>query len=857
MPNDVPSLDPLVGRASSPDGDAGLLAGLPAGGGIGGEGGHWLNAERVRVYSWMVVVIFAGLFAVWLCRSLPGLVDPEGKPFGYDFMAYWSAARLSLSGHAAAAYDEGTIAAVQHAAAVHAQRGIIYPWHYPPTFLLPIAPLGLLPYPAALALFVLLTALPWAALVGRVLPDRRAWIVAAAAPAGLITLLDGQNAFLTASLAGFALLWLDRRPTLAGVLIGLLAIKPQLAMLFPVALLAEGGRWRSIVAAAVTVAALCLASLAVFGAAPWAAFLHHLPVSEAMGDSGAVPWRTMPTAEVFLLSLGAPFPAARTLQTAVALIAAGCVWRAWRDPAVPFEAKAATLLAASLSVSPYLFYYDLLWAALAIGWLARLALRDGFRRGEREIFLFAYSAPALIPPVQIVTGVQLGFPAVLLLLVAAVQRAAPLTNRERNRLRRVVDVLRCADWLNAERAMRWGCSFAILSLLLIGVHILTHTTHGYTDGRGDELGNDFINFWSGAHLAAAGHAALAYQPPLFQAFEQVLTGPSSSYRIYAYPPVMMLLSLPLALFSFVPGLVLWTALGAAACFGLLRRLCGWRLAAVATIGAPAAFFDLVSGQNGHFTAALLAGGLMLLDRRPTLAGICFGCFAYKPQMAVLLPFALAAGGYWRAFAAAAVTAGALVLASLALVGAAAWLGFIAESGLQSHLLTTYANAWHRMPTVFVGLRVMGAAPAVAFAAQMVSAGLAIAAVVAVWRTGGRAPFGVKAAVLLIATFLATPYAFDYDETVLVFAAAWWVREAVAAGTRFRPWEKLSLAALLVATLPAMILTKLIGVSVAPVILWLAMIALVVRTDARASVSRCTAAVAAWRSGMRAARALGP
>ena len=48
---------------------------------------HWLNAERVRVYSWMVVVIFAAIAIVWVGLSLPNLVDPRGKPIGYDFMA--------------------------------------------------------------------------------------------------------------------------------------------------------------------------------------------------------------------------------------------------------------------------------------------------------------------------------------------------------------------------------------------------------------------------------------------------------------------------------------------------------------------------------------------------------------------------------------------------------------------------------------------------------------------------------------------------------------------------------------------------------------------------------------------------
>src|SRR5437762_11715772 len=76
---------------------------------------HWLNAERVRVYSWMTVVIFAVVFIVWVGWSLPDLVDPRGKPIGYDFMAFWSAARLALAGRPEAAFDGPTIAAILHA----------------------------------------------------------------------------------------------------------------------------------------------------------------------------------------------------------------------------------------------------------------------------------------------------------------------------------------------------------------------------------------------------------------------------------------------------------------------------------------------------------------------------------------------------------------------------------------------------------------------------------------------------------------------------------------------------------------------------------------------------------------------
>ena len=50
---------------------------------------------------------------------------------------------------------------------------------------------------------------------------------------------------------------------------------------------------------------------------------------------------------------------------------------------------------------------------------------------------------------------------------------------------------------------------------------------------------------------------------------------------------------------------------------------------------------------------LLGGALVSLDRRPLIAGILFGLMAYKPQFGLMIPIALAAGGYWRSFSAAA------------------------------------------------------------------------------------------------------------------------------------------------------------------------------------------------------------
>lgn len=394
------------------------------------SGAHWLNAERMRVYALLIVAIVGGVAAWWIARSLPSLVDPHGKPVGYDFITFWSAARLALDGHPAAAFDPGAIAAQQHAAVPASDA--LFLWHYPPSFLLLVLPFGLLSYPAALAAFVGMTTALWAALARAMFRAPSAWLVAAATPAGLINLVDGQNGFLTGGLAGFALLQLERRPRLAGVLIGLLAIKPHLGVMFPIAFIA-GRRWQALASAALTAVLLSAAGVAAFGWPTMLAFLRDLPTLRDIVDRGGLPWGQMPSPYVLMLSLRAPAVLAALAQAAAALAAAVCVWRAWRRDDAPFEARAAVLLTGSLLVSPYLFTYDWTWLAVAIGLLAILGLREGFDRFERDALFAAWLAPLALMPLYWLSGVQLGCAVLLMALAIATMRAnaAPSFSRSR------------------------------------------------------------------------------------------------------------------------------------------------------------------------------------------------------------------------------------------------------------------------------------------------------------------------------------------------------------------------------------------------------------------------------------------
>ena len=379
--------------------------------------------------------------------------------------------------------------------------------------------------------------------------------------------------------------------------------------------------------------------------------------------------------------------------------------------------------------------------------------------------------------------------------------------------------LGAARRLAGDDMLLWsGTAFAALSLTVLAFHVAGHLgAAGFAAPPKPQLGDDLINYWSGARFAASGHAAQAYDHDIFFRFEQAIIGPGANFKIYGYPPPLMLLTRPLAALPFLPALALWTLSGVALVAALLARLIGWRLALLASVGAPAAFFNLLSGQNGCFTAALLAGGLMLLDRRPLVSGALLGLLSVKPQMALLLPIALIAGRRWKTLAAAAARAALVVDLSVMLYGIKPWLGFLDQMAYQRQLMDLPHDDWfHRMPTVFAALRLARGSLTAAYAAQLASTAAAVGAVILAWRS--RATTEIKAASLIVAMFLATPYAWDYDMIVLLFAAAWLARDgrraALSAG------EKISAIALLVLPLPMFVLGILLHLQIGPLVLWL-------------------------------------
>ena len=366
-----------------------------------------------------------------------------------------------------------------------------------------------------------------------------------------------------------------------------------------------------------------------------------------------------------------------------------------------------------------------------------------------------------------------------------------------------------ARWLTRERLLRCGAFCAFVAIGVLALDLAAHTMPGLTDARGEHFGRDFVQFWSSARLAVTGRPEAAY----------VLGAPyHTTDQAISYPPIIMLLCWPLAGLSYAHALLAWGSLGFALFAWSLSRLVGWEMAVLASIATPAAFINVFLQQNGFYTAGLLACGLMLVERRPVSSGILLGLLCYKPQFGMLLCPALIAGGHWRVLLWAAATALVLAATSAIQFGPDTWIAFFARTGVQRQFLESRDAAWPWMTSVFAMLRLVGASPPASYLIQGLSTLSAVVAVVALWR--GRCPHNVKCAGLAVATFLATPYAWDYDAVVLTFAAAWLANEAVRTG--FRPGEKITVFVWL--TLPALSLipAKFFDLQIAPILLWLSL-----------------------------------
>jgi glycosyl transferase family 87 len=331
----------------------------------GKEGSASGQARRILIGAWIFVLLLA--FVLFARDALTTRFTPWPSIRGYaiwgrDFVNVYTSGKLVLQDRLDLLYDIKGYRAFQDMMFPGALRDHNY--SYPPPTLLYTWVFALLPYLAALGLWLTATGAAFVAAARPYLREARlpAW-VAIVSPAALANIWAGHYGLVMGALWLGAFHLLPRRPVVAGILVGLMLMKPHLAILAPLILIRRGD-WTAFAAAAATVLALVGASILLFGLDPWTTYLTRTAIVQVnmVDDVGTFFITMMPTVMPATAMLEIPHAAGWAIQILVAAAAVGALLRF-----MPKDSRTAGLAGgvATFLVLPYAFNYDMTVPGLA------------------------------------------------------------------------------------------------------------------------------------------------------------------------------------------------------------------------------------------------------------------------------------------------------------------------------------------------------------------------------------------------------------------------------------------------------------------------------------------------------------
>ena len=340
--------------------------------------------------SGTVIAVAVALALLWWGKVRGDwVVSRDGAAGTIDFCWIWVSSKIAVSSDPSAIYDPAAVTALY--GKLFNPGECLFRHHqyiYPPTFLLFIYALGFLPYFAAFTLWIVATLILYEAAMYAIV-RRSVTLIAAIAPFPVVKNIQlGHNGFLTAGLIGLSLVFVESRPWLSGIFLGLLSYKPQLGVLFPLALLASRN-WRTLASAAATSLILALVAAIVFGYQGWSWFAASLfnRTSELSPDAGI--YITLESVYGMLHRVGASNSLAWLVHAVLAVLIVIWLWTVWARP-VPYALKAAILVTASVAVTPYVLHYDLCVLSIAVAFLVSDGLARGFLPGDRILMLACF-----------------------------------------------------------------------------------------------------------------------------------------------------------------------------------------------------------------------------------------------------------------------------------------------------------------------------------------------------------------------------------------------------------------------------------------------------------------------------------
>jgi alpha-1,2-mannosyltransferase len=379
---------------------------------------------------------------------------------------------------------------------------------------------------------------------------------------------------------------------------------------------------------------------------------------------------------------------------------------------------------------------------------------------------------------------------------------------------------RDAAWLTQRRIRDYSSILILASVAMVAWAL---TGRGIDDPLGRPVGTDFISFWTVSWALLHDRTHAIYMPEALAALERSVEQGTNTFYAWLYPPIALFIVYPLAFLPYLWSLLVWLAAGTALYLTALWRILPRPLALWAGLAFPAVLITMEHGQNAFLTTGLVTWALLLLPRRPVVAGILIGLLTFKPQLGLLVPLALIAGRHWRALIAAAATSLTLAAATMAAFGPHIWTEYLTVAPLARELLDFALVPAYKMQSVYTASRLIGASATAAYGVQALATLGSALVILWVWRQP--ADQELKNAALIAATPLATPFILDYDLMLLAPVIAWLAAKGLRSGAL--SWEGITLTAAALEPLVARVVGQYTHVALTPPLL-IALLTLIVR-----------------------------
>jgi alpha-1,2-mannosyltransferase len=384
----------------------------------------WLSARRLLAHAFILALC---LWSVYLWNiATPGLLDRAGNLKGTDFLHFYTLGSLALAHRGSDLYNLQAQSALS-AQRVPAAAGIVYLPMYPPQVSLFFGPLARLPYVFALILWLTFSSLIYGLscyAVWRACPNLRnqqltVFILALALPAFWHLIAWGQTSAL--ALACFTLAYIAlrvRREFVAGLALGCLIFKPQLALAAAIVFLVTL-RWKIVAGAILSAAAQLTAVWLYYGSGPlrdWTHMLLRVPRMLPLLEPRLYQTHSLRTFWTMLIpwpSISLAFYFISTLLVCAMTVAC------WRS-SLPLPLRYSALLFATVLLAPHLTVYDLAILAPAFLLISDWVVAQPAEPATPNLKLLLYLAFALplFGPLTRWTHLQLSVPVMAALLYA-------------------------------------------------------------------------------------------------------------------------------------------------------------------------------------------------------------------------------------------------------------------------------------------------------------------------------------------------------------------------------------------------------------------------------------------------------